>query len=118
MTMKLSLLKRMGWPCLEEWVGRKLKELACLEKGIEPKTYFKIYIAHHIHLLTRVAAPVEVKLRPKGLGLGADRTVLETAAKASSISKTGEDELKLVVGACVQLLSGKNLGLYGQVSIK
>lgn len=63
----------------------------------------------------RVAAPMEVKLRPKGLGLGADRTVLENAAKALTKPKDGEEELKVVVGANVQLLSGKHQGLYGQV---
>uniref|UniRef100_A0A0P5MGM2 G patch domain and KOW motifs-containing protein n=1 Tax=Daphnia magna TaxID=35525 RepID=A0A0P5MGM2_9CRUS len=62
-----------------------------------------------------VAAPMEVKLRPKGLGLGADRTVLENAAKALTKPKDGEEELKVVVGANVQLLSGKHQGLYGQV---
>ncbi len=64
----------------------------------------------------RVAAPMEVKLRPKGLGLGADRTVLENAAKALTKPKEGEEELKVVIGANVQLLSGKHQGLYGQVS--
>ena len=58
---------------------------------------------------------MEVKLRPKGLGLGADRTVLENAAKAMTKPKEGEEELKVIVGASVQLLSGKNQGLYGQV---
>ncbi|XP_046651868.1 G-patch domain and KOW motifs-containing protein-like [Daphnia pulicaria] len=62
-----------------------------------------------------VAAPMEVKLRPKGLGLGADRTVLENAAKALTKPKEGEEELKVIIGANVQLLSGKHQGLYGQV---
>jgi hypothetical protein len=59
---------------------------------------------------------MEVKLRPKGLGLGADRTVLENAAKALTKPKEGEEELKVIIGANVQLLSGKHQGLYGQVS--
>ena len=61
---------------------------------------------------------MEVKLRPKGLGLGADRTVLENAAKALSKPKEGEEKLKVIIGANVQLLSGKHQGLYGQVSYK
>lgn len=68
-------------------------------------------------MICRVAAPVEVKLRPKGLGLGADRSVLENAKKLAvgQPGKDGEEELKVVVGAHVQLLNGKHQGQYGQV---
>lgn len=62
---------------------------------------------------------MHVKVRPKGLGLGADRSVLENAAKAIAKSaKEGEEELKIIVGAFVQVLSGKHQGLYGQVRHK
>lgn len=59
---------------------------------------------------------MQVKVRPKGLGLGADRSVLEKASKSVAQSnKEGEEQLKVIVGAFVQLLSGKHQGLYGQV---
>lgn len=56
-------------------------------------------------------------MRPKGLGLGADRSVLEKAAKTTSSNKPkeGEEKLEVVVGGYVQLLTGKHQGLYGQV---
>lgn len=54
-------------------------------------------------------------MRPKGLGLGADRSVLENANKALS-NKKQDEELKLITGAFVQFISGKQQGLYGQVS--
>ena len=59
---------------------------------------------------------MQVKVRPKGLGLGADRSVLEKASKSIAQSnKEGEEQLKVIVGAFVQLLSGTHQGLYGQV---
>lgn len=62
---------------------------------------------------------MQVKVRPKGLGLGADRSVLEKASKSVAQSnKEGEEQLKVIVGAFVQLLSGKHQGLYGQVFIQ
>lgn len=51
-------------------------------------------------------------LRPKGMGLGADKIVsLEKSDKQNAIN----DDLKLVKGAYVQIIAGKQNGAYGQV---
>ena len=68
-----------------------------------------------LFILFSVAAIVTVTVRPKGLGLGADRSVLEKAAKAVAQAKEVDETLKVAIGAYVQLLSGKHQGLYGQI---
>ena len=66
-----------------------------------------------------IAPIVKVDVRPKGLGLGADRSKLAIGNAAETKTETKEAEkLKLVVGAYVQLLGGKNQGSYGQVRSK
>nr|XP_015923098.1 G-patch domain and KOW motifs-containing protein isoform X2 [Parasteatoda tepidariorum] len=54
--------------------------------------------------------PIEVKLRPKGLGLGADASVLKKNEK-----KAKEEKLELIKGAFVQIIQGPHKGHYGQV---
>lgn len=52
----------------------------------------------------RVAATIDVKLRPKGLGLGADRSVLDAAtAVAQNEEAKGQAKLELRNGAYVQV---------------
>ena len=55
-------------------------------------------------------------LRPKGLGLGADRSVLANAAKVIAETKDAEEKLNLLKGSYVQVVGGKQQGFYGQVS--
>lgn len=63
-----------------------------------------------------VAATIDVKLRPKGLGLGADRSVLDAAtAVAQNEEAKGQAKLELRNGAYVQVVTGKQQGLYGQI---
>lgn len=107
----------MEWPCSEVWDGRPPRVLVYLEKGNQFFCWSMYWQQFELVYLFRVAATVEVKVRPKGLGLGADHTVLQNAAKGLAKPKEGDEELKVVVGANVQLLSGKHQGLYGQVSI-
>ena len=68
-----------------------------------------------MYIFLSVAVPVAVTVRPKGLGLGADRSVFEKATKAVAQAKEMDETLKVAIGAYVQLLSGKHQGLYGQV---
>ena len=56
--------------------------------------------------------PVQVNLRPKGLGLGADASALNKAKN----KKPGEEKLQLVKGAYVRINRGKEEGFYGEVS--
>lgn len=56
--------------------------------------------------------PVQVNLRPKGLGLGADASALNK----SKNKKPGEEKLQLVKDAYVRIISGKEEGFYGKVS--
>ncbi|XP_050667275.1 G-patch domain and KOW motifs-containing protein isoform X1 [Leptidea sinapis] len=51
-------------------------------------------------------------LRPKGLGLGADKVI---GQKQSKKSRDNEEELAIVKKAFVKVTSGKYSGLYGQV---
>jgi hypothetical protein len=49
------------------------------------------------------------------MGLGADKfTALSSPSPAP---QEGEEELKVIIGAYVQIISGLNKGLYGQVSL-
>lgn len=58
---------------------------------------------------------LEPKIRPKGLGLGANPAALKKAT-ASDKPKEGEESLKLIVNAYVQVVDGRNQGMYGQVN--
>lgn len=61
----------------------------------------------------RVVAPVQVNLRPKGLGLGADASAVNKAKD----KKKGEEKLELIKGAYVHIIQGRQEGFYGEVSI-
>ncbi|CAG9090313.1 unnamed protein product [Plutella xylostella] len=54
----------------------------------------------------------EPQLRPKGLGLGADKMVKQNQKKAAG---KGEEELTIVKNAFVKITSGKYSGFYGKV---
>lgn len=83
----LAMLRGMGWKP-DEGIGKNSK-------------------------LVPVAAPV---LRPKGMGLGADKVQLAAAAAAANASiKKGDEELKMVKGAYVKVIVGRNQGRYAQV---
>jgi len=62
-----------------------------------------------------VVAPLEVSLRPKGLGLGADLSFLEKATKELTEARSGTEKLSIVTGAFVKIISGKHQGSYGQI---
>ncbi|XP_055849357.1 G-patch domain and KOW motifs-containing protein [Episyrphus balteatus] len=59
-------------------------------------------------------APIEdgPTLRPKGMGLGADKAL---KPKALLIPPEANEVLEIKKGACVRVLGGKNKDLYGQV---
>lgn len=59
----------------------------------------------------KVAAPSMPTLRPKGMGLGADK-VLNTATEGS---KTSDEELTMVKGSFVRIIAGSNKDCYGQI---
>lgn len=64
--------------------------------------------------------PVEAVLRPKGMGLGADRKQaqnLNDSKKGGSKKKSEEDdeELTLKKGACCLIEHGTHTDLYGMV---
>lgn len=52
------------------------------------------------------------QLRPKGLGLGADKVVKENQKKSS---KENDEDLAIVKKALVKVTMGKYAGFYGQV---
>ncbi|XP_038221982.1 G-patch domain and KOW motifs-containing protein [Zerene cesonia] len=54
------------------------------------------------------------ELRPKGLGLGADKVIKENQKKKSK-SKDNEEELAIVKKSFVKITTGKYAGFYGQV---
>ncbi|CAK1542200.1 unnamed protein product [Leptosia nina] len=53
------------------------------------------------------------QLRPKGLGLGADKVVKENQKKKTA--KENEEELSIIKKAYVRITTGKYAGFYGQV---
>ncbi|XP_045501283.1 G-patch domain and KOW motifs-containing protein [Colias croceus] len=54
------------------------------------------------------------ELRPKGLGLGADKVIKENQKKKSN-TKDNEEELAIVKKSFVKITTGKYAGFYGQV---
>ncbi|GIY03614.1 g-patch domain and KOW motifs-containing protein, partial [Caerostris extrusa] len=54
--------------------------------------------------------PVELKRRPKGLGLGGDASVLK-----KNQEKAKEEKLELTKGAYVNIIQGQHKGYYGEV---
>ncbi|XP_015589342.1 G-patch domain and KOW motifs-containing protein [Cephus cinctus] len=61
----------------------------------------------------RVVSAALPELRPKGMGLGADKVTLQ---KQNGTPKTKEEEdLKLVKGAFVKIIAGKQSNNYGQI---
>lgn len=62
--------------------------------------------------LVPVTAPV---VRPKGMGLGADKMLLAAAKKAANTSTKHEEELKMIKGAYVKVTAGMQKDHYAQV---
>ncbi|XP_041655593.1 G-patch domain and KOW motifs-containing protein [Cheilinus undulatus] len=90
----LAMLKGMGWN-KEEGIGRTFKQ--------------------HVK-------PIEHQLRPKGLGLGADRSAIKDLEpkKQQRPPKPGEErgkeeELVMGTGGCVLMTSGPHKDLYGKI---
>lgn len=54
-------------------------------------------------------------LRPKGLGLGADKVIKENQKKKSGNDK--EEELNIVKNSFVKITTGKYSGCYGKVKL-
>uniref|UniRef100_A0ABD2X072 G-patch domain-containing protein n=1 Tax=Trichogramma kaykai TaxID=54128 RepID=A0ABD2X072_9HYME len=61
----------------------------------------------------KVVAPAIPELRPKGMGLGADKLIVQKARSKKANQEEGE--LKLKKFGYVRILAGKNAGLYGQI---
>lgn len=60
----------------------------------------------------KVVSAVVPELRPKGMGLGADKATLQ---KKSADSKKTEEELKIEKGTFVKIIAGKQSNNYGQI---
>ncbi|KAK9309985.1 hypothetical protein QLX08_000599 [Tetragonisca angustula] len=60
----------------------------------------------------KVVSAVIPELRPKGMGLGADKVTLQ---KKSADSKKQEEELKIEKGTYVKIIAGKQSNNYGQI---
>jgi len=58
-----------------------------------------------------IVKPIEAVIRPKGLGLGADKTAAERLAKAV----VDEESKPLSKGSYVKIETGTNRGLYGKI---
>lgn len=63
-------------------------------------------------IFCRVSEPLQVNVRPKGLGLGADTSALN---KLKEKNKKEDEELQLKKGSYIRILRGANEGFYGQV---
>jgi len=69
--------------------------------------------------------PIEHELRPKGLGLGADRSAIKDLEptrhkrppKPGDEKAKEEDELVMGPGGCVLVESGAHKELYGKVAL-
>ncbi|NP_001007208.1 G-patch domain and KOW motifs-containing protein [Danio rerio] len=91
----LAMLKGMGWK-QEEGIGRTFKQ---------------------------DVKPIEHQLRPKGLGLGADRSAIKDLEpgvpkrppKPGDEKGKEEEALVLGPGGCVQVLAGAHKDLYGKI---
>ncbi|XP_033178852.1 G-patch domain and KOW motifs-containing protein isoform X3 [Bombus impatiens] len=60
----------------------------------------------------KLVAAVIPELRPKGMGLGADKVALQ---KKNTDSKKEEEELKIEKGTFVKIIAGKQSNNYGQI---
>lgn len=77
-----------------------------------------------LFLPVRDVKPIEHQLRPKGLGLGADRSAIrdlepgvpKRPPKPGDEKGKEEEALVLGPGGCVQVLAGAHKDLYGKVS--
>lgn len=82
-------------------------------------------LSHFLFVLFRDVKPIEHQLRPKGLGLGADRAAIKDLepSRPRRPPKPGEqrdkDDEGLVLGpgGCVLVLTGAHKDLYGKVSL-
>lgn len=54
--------------------------------------------------------------RPRGMGLGADK--VDSSCAPSTLAQDEGEELKVIKGASVQVISGSHKGQYGQVRIR
>ncbi|XP_012281720.1 G-patch domain and KOW motifs-containing protein [Orussus abietinus] len=60
----------------------------------------------------KVVAATIPELRPKGMGLGADKVTLQ---KQKEVKRKDEEQLKLVKGAFVKIIAGKYNNNYGEI---
>lgn len=80
--------------------------------------YFAISIINVWYLLWLVISRLKHKqpeLRPKGLGLGADKVVKENQKK--NVTKDKDENLSIVKNAYVKITTGKYAGCYGRVNL-
>lgn len=55
-------------------------------------------------------------IRPKGMGLGADKMILKQG-QSQETAKKGSEELKIIKGAYVRVISGRHKNKFGKVSV-
>ncbi|XP_043470186.1 G-patch domain and KOW motifs-containing protein [Leptopilina heterotoma] len=61
----------------------------------------------------KIVAAVIPELRPRGMGLGADKITIQKQIAASKVAEEGN--LKLVKGAFIKIITGKQSGNYGHI---
>ncbi|GJQ87775.1 hypothetical protein Trydic_g18634 [Trypoxylus dichotomus] len=62
----------------------------------------------------RVSKPIEPELRPRGMGLGANK-IINHKQEVVKLSRGREDELSLVKGSFAKIIAGNNKGNYCEV---
>lgn len=63
----------------------------------------------------KVVAPVAAVLRPKGMGLGADRSLVQQLKAGKASKNKDEEELVMKIGAFCIVTGGKHSDYYGMV---
>ncbi|KAI4897962.1 hypothetical protein NFI96_023218 [Prochilodus magdalenae] len=101
----MAMLKGMGWK-EGEGIGRTFKQYVRYTKDCYPDV-----------------KPIEHQLRPKGLGLGADRSAIKDLEPSGPRrppkpgEERGKDDEALVLGpgGCIQVQGGAHKDLYGKI---
>lgn len=80
-----------------------------------------IFVNFHHRCSTGDVKPIEVKVRPKGLGLGAEQLLRSSQEQQDYENKKKTDSKETLIvksGAFVRIIGGTHQGKYGQVNLK
>lgn len=91
-----------------------MKSMNSLCRKLILYTYYNFYSNTFIFVcyVYRMVAAVMPELRPKGMGLGADKVTLQ---KQNGEIKKEEEELRMVKGSFVKIIAGKMTNAYGEI---